>query len=303
MLVGRPVESARYRTFSVSRRRRRPIASSKTMTVTKTMRESIHTDPMALAGREPRRPLSAFVSSIWLADGYVPGPHQRERILPTGDCSLIIDLGAAGAAGVSGPQTESFIIETSAQFSVAGVQFRPGGAFPFFTVAMDELANLHVPLDVMWGGLASQLHEQVLEAATPVEKLDVIERLLAARLVRGRSAHPAVAYAIDAFERDPALVRIADVTGRIGLSHRRFLDLFTAEVGLTPKLFCRVRRFQSVLRRIRDGRRVEWADVALACGYYDQAHFIKDFQAFSGLNPSSYRASAGPHANHVPLSD
>jgi AraC-like DNA-binding protein len=168
---------------------------------------------------------------------------------------------------------------------------------------MDELASQHVRLDVVWGGLATELHERVFEAAAPHEKLDVIERFLSARLVHGRSAHSVVTYAIDAFERDPAIVRIADVTGRTGLSHRRFLDLFTAEVGLTPKLFCRVRRFQKVLRRIRDGRRVEWADVALACGYYDQAHFIKDFQSFSGLNPSDYYASAGPHPNHVPLSD
>jgi AraC-like DNA-binding protein len=258
---------------------------------------------MSLLGREPKPPLSTFVSSIWVADGYVPGPHHRERILPSGDCNLIIGLQTAGAAGVSGPHTESFIIETSAQFSVAGVHFRAGGARPFFAIPMDDLAHQDVPLDLIWGGLAGQLREQVLEAATPHERLDVIERFLNARLARGRSAHSVVAYAIDTIERDPAIVRIADVTGRIGLSHRRFLDLFTAEVGLTPKVFCRVRRFQGVLRRIRDGRRVEWADVALACGYYDQAHFIKEFQSFSGLNPSDYRASAGPHSNHVPLSD
>jgi len=258
---------------------------------------------MALFGREPRPPLSTFVSLIWLADGYVAGPHRRERILPTGECCLIIDLGAVGRAGVSGPQSQSFVIETSAQFSVAGVQFKAGGAFPFFAVPLGDLANRHVPLDVLWGGLARQLPEQVFEAATPSQKLDVIERFLIARLGRARGNHRAVAYAIRVFERDPTLVRIADVTGRIGLSHRRFLDVFTNEVGLTPKLFCRIRRFQRVLQQIRTHRQIEWADVALSCGYYDQAHFIKDFQAFSGLNPSTYRASAGPHANHVLLSD
>jgi AraC-like DNA-binding protein len=257
---------------------------------------------MALFGREPRPPLSACVSSIWLADGYVPGPHRQERILPTGDCSLIVNL-ASGAAGVSGPHTQSFIIETAPQFSVAGVQFKAGGAFPFFARPIDELANRHVPLDALWGGLDAELRERLVEAAEPDEKLDVIERLLSARLARGRSGHQAVAYAIKAFERDPALARVAAITNRIGLSHRRFLDLFTDEVGLTPKLFCRIRRFQRVLRRMQDGRRVEWADVALSCGYYDQAHFIKDFHAFSGLNPSSYRSSVGPHPNHVPLSD
>lgn len=258
---------------------------------------------MALFGCAPRPPLSTLVSSIWLADRYVPGPHHKERILPTGDCSLIFDLGAVGTVGVSGPQTHSFVIETSAQFSVAGVQFKAGGAFPFFAVPVKELANRHVPLDALWGRLAERLREQVCEAATPSRKLEVIERALLARLARARPNHPAVAYAIRVFEHDPAVVRIADVTGRIGLSHRRFLDVFTDEVGLTPKLFCRIRRFQRVLHQIRKGGQVEWADLALSCGYYDQAHFIKDFQAFAGVNPSTYRASVGAHTHHVPISD
>jgi AraC-like DNA-binding protein len=74
-------------------------------------------------------------------------------------------------------------------------------------------------------------------------------------------------------------------------------------VGLTPKLFCRVRRFQRVLRRIGTGRPVEWAAVAVDCGYFDQAHFIRDFHAFSGINPSAYLAGRTEHLNHVPLLD
>ena len=195
------------------------------------------------------------------------------------------------------------MLDTAAQFSVAGVEFKPGGALPFFDVPIGELANLHVPLDTLWGSLATELRERMLEAATPQHKLDVLERVLLQRITRVPGSHPAVAYAIGQFERHPAIVRIAEVINQIGLSHRRFLDLFTAEVGLTPKVFCRIGRFQRVLQRVHGGRPVEWASVALSCGYYDQAHFIRDFRAFSGVNPSSYRASVGPHRNHVPLSD
>ena len=81
------------------------------------------------------------------------------------------------------------------------------------------------------------------------------------------------------------------------------LQLFTEEVGLTPKLFCRVRRFQEVLRLVAGPARVEWANVALACGYYDQAHFIHDFRAFCGLSPTAYLARRTEHLNHVPLPD
>jgi AraC-like DNA-binding protein len=96
---------------------------------------------------------------------------------------------------------------------------------------------------------------------------------------------------------------IAQVTNQIGLSSRRFIDVFNDQVGLTPKLFCRVQRFQNVLRRIRTGREVDWTGVALDSGYFDQAHFIHDFKAFSGLSPTAYAAHRTEHLNHVPILD
>jgi AraC-like DNA-binding protein len=93
------------------------------------------------------------------------------------------------------------------------------------------------------------------------------------------------------------------VTNAVGLSQGRFIDRFRDEVGLTPKLFCRVRRFQEVVRRVHRAREVDWTDVALSCGYFDQAHFINDFRAFSGLSPTTYMAWKGDHQNHVPLPD
>jgi AraC-like DNA-binding protein len=94
---------------------------------------------------------------------------------------------------------------------------------------------------------------------------------------------------------------VAQVTDCVGLSARRFIELFHRQVGLTPKTFSRVRRFQRVLRAVHGRREIDWAQVALENGYYDQAHFIHDFQGFSGSTPSAYSSLAGPHLNHVPL--
>src|SRR5262249_52460939 len=114
--------------------------------------------------------------------------------------------------------------------------------------------------------------------------------------------HPAVALALNAFHGTPEIGRVAEVTGRIALSPRRFIEVFTKEVGLTPKLFCRVRRFQQVLKVISgDGLDVDWADVALSCGYFDQAHFNHDFRGFSGICPSTYMATKTEHFGHVPI--
>jgi AraC-like DNA-binding protein len=86
----------------------------------------------------------------------------------------------------------------------------------------------------------------------------------------------------------PSIPTITSVSGRLGFSHRHFIDLFRRETGLTPKLFCRIRRFQQALAEVQARTKIDWADVAYSCGYFDQSHFVHDFVNFSGLNPSAY---------------
>jgi AraC-like DNA-binding protein len=113
--------------------------------------------------------------------------------------------------------------------------------------------------------------------------------------------HPAVRFALGELQEAPHTQTIAEVSGRVGLSQKSFIDHFREEVGLTPKLFCRVRRFQRAIQSIAQGRTVEWAGVAADCGYFDQAHFIHDFKAFSGLSPTAYLRRRTEHLNHVPI--
>ena len=252
---------------------------------------------------------------LWLYDGWSPG-HEKERALPDGSVELVINLREDetrlydaddpsrvrryGGAVVCGPHSRYFVIDTAEQVSAIGVHFRPGGAFPFLGMPADELADQHVSLEALWGRAARELRERVLEAATPEEKLDVLEETLGARLASA-ARHPAVAFALSRFRANPHAMAIARVEGEIGLSPRRFIEVFRREVGLTPKLFCRVRRFQRVLARINRQEPIAWADVAVSCGYYDQAHFIHDFKAFSGISPTAYLAAEGRHPNHVPM--
>ena len=94
---------------------------------------------------------------------------------------------------------------------------------------------------------------------------------------------------------------IRDLAATIGITQKHLITLFDKFVGLKPKLFERICKFQSVLKTIEVGRTVQWTDVALACGYYDQAHFIKEFQAFSGLNPARYLVDKCEYPNYVPI--
>src|SRR5262245_15421914 len=246
----------------------------------------------------PPPPLADLVEAFWLWQSD-PAAQTRERVLPPGAMQLFLDLGDETSAPVMcGARSDCVVVDTLA--SAIGVQFKPGGAFPFVHGAAGELQDAHVPLDALWGREAAALRDRLREAPTPAGKFRVLERALLAQAARPPARHPAVAFALKEFQ-GASPPTIGEVTGRVGLSPKRFIRLFTAEVGLTPKLFCRIRRFQGVLRTIRCSPRVDWARVALDCGYYDQAHFIRDFRAFCGLSPTAYLRVWGEHLRHAAL--
>jgi len=263
----------------------------------------------------PGPPLLRFVDLFWYYAGLTQ-PHKKERLLPEGSAELVINLRenqcrvydrdrqdefqSFPGAIICGPHSNFFVIDTASQVEVIGIHFKPGGAFPFFKQPADELQNLHVGLDALWGSRAGELRERVLAAASPQEKVLVLERFLIAQAFRGLDRHPAVGFALGEFQK-PELPPVAAVSNQIGLSSRHFIQLFSQEVGLSPKLFCRVRRFQRVVQSLEKPHDVDWAEIALGCGYFDQAHFIHDFKAFSGISPSAYLALMTEHRNHVPI--
>ncbi|WP_437965032.1 AraC family transcriptional regulator [Sorangium sp. So ce260] len=286
--------------------------------------------PMDFVTHTPSPPLARFVGQLW----YYAAPELPdllERVLPTGSMSLLINLAQdelrwydpASASSlarchrlsgiaVCGAHAEHFAIDTAEQRAIVGAEFTPGGAFPFFGPDAEALGGTHVSLDALWGREAALVRERVLEASTPEARLRALESALAARLLRpparlsarslarSPARDPAIDFALAAFADPSRAHTVADVTGQLGMSSKRFIRSFTEQVGLTPKRYCRVQRFQQAISAIERGERVSWAGVAAACGYYDQAHFIHDFRAFAGLTPTEYVARRRER-NHVPL--
>jgi AraC-like DNA-binding protein len=265
----------------------------------------------------PQRPLSNFVELFWFYDGYFAGSHTKERLMPDGSIELVINLKENEAriydrekldqcerlpgAILCGPHSRFFVIDTAQQDSVMGIHFKPGGAFPFFKMPAGELHNLHISLEDLWGHEAGWLRERLLEAETPQEKFQVLEHCLMEQAFKPLERHHAVDCALGLFRNIHTAPAITELAEHIGISSRRFIQLFSNEVGLTPKLFSRVQRFQQVLQKIRTGADFSWADMAASCGYFDQAHFIHDFKEFSGINPTTYLAQKTDHLNHVPI--
>ena len=182
---------------------------------------------------------------------------------------------------------------------MAGVAFKPGGTVPFMRMPAHEASDADVPLESLWGRRRpTALRERLLESDSIDATLDALEAVLH-EMWRPPGLHPAVNFALAAFDRAPSTTTIAAVTDAIGLSAKRFIERFKIEVGLTPKRYCRVRRFQRALALANRGRRVDWTGVALDCGYFDQAHFIHDFRSFAGLTPTEYLAARTSFQNHV----
>jgi AraC-like DNA-binding protein len=165
------------------------------------------------------------------------------------------------------------------------------------------LTDKHVALEDLWGPSASELRERLCAAATPEERFLLMEATLAARFRCGWDNHAAVSIALGVFEKSGFRRSVQSVAECVGLSRRRFIEVFTAQVGLTPKLFCRVLRFQQARALAGPLAKPDWANVALHCGYFDQSHLIRDFSHFSGMRPTDYVRLRSDRVlgNHVPV--
>jgi len=263
-------------------------------------------------------PLSHFVEHLWwLSD--VPA-HAREHVVPSGTLELVVNphedefrvcdradparcLRFPGAM-VSGAYGRFFVVDTRAHASMVGVHFRPGGALALIGAPPGVLADTHVDLAVLWGrASAGALRERLCAAATIPERFRILEQALVQRLRRPARRHGAVPVAVDALGRGG--VPVGGVAARLELSRRRLIEVFTAEVGMTPKRFARVRRFQRTLALAQRLARPDWGRIALECGYFDQSHLIREFLELSGFSPVELlrRRTIPVKENHVALAD
>ena len=140
-----------------------------------------------------------------------------------------------------------------------------------------------------------------MAAKIPEARISVLEEAMTARLASARRAHPAVVHAVRRFHTHHGIENLAALAAEVDLSSHRFIDLFRREIGLPPKLYCRLLRFRRLLHDVALMPARDLTSVALDCGYYDQSHMIREFKEFSGLTPSAFRGAVGRYDNQVPL--
>lgn len=261
----------------------------------------------------PGPPLSEYVDWFWFYDD-LQVAHRMERVLPDGTFEWIIDLrdvprklfSSEAAAKfveyrrswISGTRDRYITIDVLNDASMIGVHFKPGGAAAFLGCPADELAECVAESDSVWGREVNALREALLEEATIGGRFALLEKFL---LMRLRQPDARVTAAIRWLAGNPEAARIENVADQLGMTQKHFITVFREQTGMTPKKFCRVRRFQRALREIEATQALEWTTIANDAGYYDQSHFIRDFHAFSGMNPSMYLTQKGEHLGFLPV--
>ena len=248
---------------------------------------------------------------IWAVRG-TPA-YTREKVLPNGAVELIINLGSAHKvvskvdyrqfdlyreSWVVGMQEEYIIIEALREFDLIGIRFWPGGAYPFLRFPVSELTNRVVESDLIFGPLAREMRERLLEAKGFYRRIRIVENFLLKRFDPA-VGEPLIDYALREIRKNDQPKLIRELSKEVGLSNKHLINCFRRAVGVSPKLLSRIFRFQSVINHVKNQNRVRWAEVAHECNYYDQAHMIREFHLLSGSHPSNYLQHRDDDENHI----
>lgn len=274
---------------------------------------------MILRIYKPASPLNEFIENLIYYHGLTV-LHNLDRFLPDGNTEIIIDLTdrpqyiydnetlqeiqACRYAWVSGVRTRPITIPSGRGSRMLIVAFKKGKAFPFYPFPISELTDTVAEADLVFGRSFHQLREQLLAAVLPAQMFQLVEDFLlrqAGDALRKDNATDCIEYAVASLIHRPTLPRIRRLSDEIGYSQKHFISLFRQQVGVSPKQYLKLMRFQKAICAVERRESIPWNQIALDCGYFDQAHFINEFKLFSGFRPTEYLKRKAALLNYIPV--
>lgn len=262
----------------------------------------------------PQGKLAPYIEHFYYSDGNTP-PSGLERVLPSGSAQLIINLGAdhfrhfkddnsaeinSEAAVIVGVNSQYIFLDPRTRISTIGATFKPGGIQALFNCPSIEFLNRAVSLCDVIAADTVAYRNRLIDATSAREKFRLLGSILLNQLNEAYSPNAAVIRAVHLLKNQPAAYSVSKLADDIGYSRRRFSTLFRQAAGIAPKKYMRIQRFQHCLRAIRSHPNPNWPQLALAYGYYDQAHFNRDFKILAGLTPTEYFNNQTDEKNHLP---
>jgi AraC-like DNA-binding protein len=254
--------------------------------------------------RVPAPPLDRFIDDIYCLTG-VPR-HRRMSVPPMPSAHLFVNLGGPvrlwdsdhpGPPAVftdgwfMGVWTRRFLVEYPPWVRVVGVHFKPWGISPFVDMPATELRDRWVPVDAVWRRSLDRIRNQIGIITSATETLRVVEEVLHARLAQSPSRGlDLVLRTGGRLATSHGTVPVGALADAAGVSGNHLATQFKSHVGVTPKRLGRIYRFARLILSIDALGPVDWSDLALKAGYFDQAHFNKEFRYFTGHTPTGYLA-------------
>lgn len=264
---------------------------------------------------EPQGPIGQYVKQMVYYQDYV-AEHRIERFLPDGTTNLVIDLcekekyiydnqsltpiQTCQHSWFSGMMSQYLSIDSGTDAKMLVITFAPAGAHVFIQQPLYPLLDKVVPAQDVFDESILALRKELIQQVNADDKFHLIQQWLQARVCTPSFAYSVITDAVANLIRAP-MTHIEALASRAGYSQKQFIQLYKTFVGVTPKLHQRILRFNEILSLSHNKQRIDWASCASECGYHDQAHFIRDFQRFSGLNPHHYLQDQGEWANYVPI--
>lgn len=229
----------------------------------------------------PSHDLAPFVAHYWIITWDLRGhPPQTQETLPHPSVHIAIERGRSGIYGVvKGRFTR--VIEGKGR--VFGIKFRPGGYYPFLLSPVSRITNRIVPLDDV--GLENRLLAKRSDRAM----IAVAENYLRAHNPRRHEMAERIGHIVEEIATDRGITSVDVLATRTGMSTRSLQRQFARYVGISPKWVINRHRLHEVVEHLSRGETVDWTRLALDLGYFDQAHFIKDFKSVIGRTPGDYR--------------
>lgn len=250
----------------------------------------------------PRPELAKQVKTYWSLDSAGnDAPHERERIFPDGCIELIFNHGDVfrkydsntdfhiqPRSFVHGQFKKYFELQATGRIGIFSARFHPAGLQPFITFDVDSFTGRTLSVAEIWGDEGRRLEKEMAACNSYEQQIALLEAFLLNKRNALKIDNAPVEYCVDAILENVGNVSIEQLAGELSISKRQLERRFTAAVGISPKLLARIIRFQNILQLIENKELKNFTTVAYEGGFYDQAHFIKDFKDFTGLNPKQY---------------
>lgn len=239
--------------------------------------------------QQPSAALAQFIAHYWFVSWDLRGCQpQQQATLPHPNVHLVVEQGHGRIYGV---HSERFTRELAGQDRVFGIKFKPGGFYPFYRKPIADIHNRALDISACFTSGDQDLLTKIAAAQDFSAMCDATESFLLAHLPDADPKLNFLDQLLKDIEQDRQLISVDDLIKHTGLDKRSLQRLFQVYVGASPKWVIQRYRLHQAVAQVQAGKACSWSDLALELGYFDQAHFGRDFRALIGMTPGDYEKS------------